>query len=109
ARMVASLDNEKYGSRNEPGTRLPATVAPRTPIPPMIEASATLPLRILYIHRPTNSAMGIVQAMVKVPQELPGMSWTVFSGTTNREPSFVLASATGRPLARSDWRAFSGG
>ena len=28
------------------------------------------------MYRPTNSAIGIVQAMVKVPQELPGISCT---------------------------------
>jgi len=39
--------------------------------PPMSEASTTFPLRMRYMYTPTSKAMGIVQKMVKVPQELP--------------------------------------
>ena len=38
----------------------------------MIDASTTRPGRMLYIHKPTNRAIGMVQAMVNVPQEEPG-------------------------------------
>src|ERR1019366_2007037 len=54
----------------------PATVATSTPTGPMADASTTRPLRKRYIQKLTNSAIGIVQAMVKVPQELPGMTCT---------------------------------
>src|SRR5476651_435441 len=81
--MVASLLREKYGSKTEPGIKLPAMVAAKTPTPPMRDASTTWPLRILYIHRPTNRAIGMVQAIVNVPQELPGTSCADFVGTVN--------------------------
>ncbi len=35
----------------------------------MSDASTTFPLRMRYMHRPTNSAIGIVQAMVNVPHD----------------------------------------
>src|SRR5262249_5787779 len=55
----------------------PSTTAPSVSAPPITEASITCPLRMRYIQRPTKSAMGIVQAMVNVPQLLPGMTWTL--------------------------------
>src|SRR4051794_41859378 len=42
----------------------------------MSDASTTRPFRILYMYRPTNSAIGMVQAMVNVPQDEPGTSRT---------------------------------
>ena len=71
--MVWSCVSEKYGSSGEPGN----PVARRRPppsvsAPPMSDASTTLPLRMRYMYRPTNRAIGIVQAMVNVPHELPG-------------------------------------
>jgi hypothetical protein len=41
-----------------------------------------VPGRILYIHKPTSSAIGIVQAIVKVPHELPGTRRTASAGNT---------------------------
>src|SRR6266576_3091168 len=54
----------------------PKNVTTRVRTPPMIDASTTCPGRILYIHNPTSSAIGIVQAMVNVPQCDPGTSRT---------------------------------
>src|SRR5271165_5394289 len=98
--MVVCLLIEKYDSSGDPGIKLPATVAASTPTAPMSDASTTRPLRILYIHNPTNNAMGMVHAMVKVPQELPGTICKVFSGTVNSAPwgvtcSRALGSAAG--------------
>src|SRR5262249_42977972 len=76
ANTVCPLVSEKKGSSAEPGTQLPTTTAPSVARAPSSDASTTAPLRILYMYRPTNSAMGMVQAMVKVPQELPGTTWT---------------------------------
>ena len=39
---------------------------------PISDASTTRPLRILYMYKPINSAIGTVQAIVNVPHELPG-------------------------------------
>src|SRR5262245_13342741 len=82
ARTVASLFSEKMPRRTaESATQRPATVAASTPAAPINDASTTRPLRILYIYRPTNKAMGIVQAIVNVPQELPGTSSTASAGS----------------------------
>ena len=48
----------------------------------MSDASTTFPLRNRYMYQPTNSAIGIVQAIVNVPHELPGTSRRAFSGRT---------------------------
>src|SRR5260370_40066309 len=93
ARIVSVLVSEKIGASGDPGTHAPRTVAASTPAPPMSDASTTRPLRILYIHRPTKSAMGIVHAIVNVPHELPGTTWTALSGTLKIVPSGVLVSA----------------
>src|SRR5437879_10634950 len=71
---------EKNSRRGEPGIRLPATVAARTPAAPISDASRTRPLRMRYMYRPTNRAMGMVQAMVKVPQDEPGTTWAQPAG-----------------------------
>src|SRR5438552_2873043 len=47
----------------------------------MTDASTIRPLRMRYIQRPTNRAMGMVQAIVNVPQLLPGMTWTLPLGS----------------------------
>src|SRR6516164_6881402 len=80
AQTVPSLDRENAPSNGEPGIQLPATVAASTATAPMIDASTTLPLRSRYMYRPTNRAIGIVQAIVNVPQELPGMTTRAPSG-----------------------------
>src|SRR3954471_10203308 len=49
----------------------PRNTAPSVRAAPTIDASTTLPGRRRYIHRPTSRAMGIVQAMVNVPQDEP--------------------------------------
>ena len=38
------------------------------------------------MYQPTNSAIGIVQAMVNVPHELPGTSRLASSGSTKPAP-----------------------
>ena len=60
--------------------RLPSQVQASTAKAPISDASTTLPLRILYIQSPTKSAMGTVQAIVKTPQELPGIRRRAPSG-----------------------------
>ena len=52
----------------------------------MNDASTTRPGRILYMYSPTNSAIGIVQAMVKVPQEEPGTRRTAPAGSVAVSP-----------------------
>src|SRR5438270_827852 len=42
----------------------------------MTDASTTWPGRILYMYSPTNSAIGMVQAIVNVPHGLPGIART---------------------------------
>src|SRR5678810_820984 len=58
-------------------------VAANVSTPPTIDASTTCPGRILYIHNPTSSAMGIVHAMVNIPHEEPGTRRTAPSGNEN--------------------------
>ena len=71
--MVCSFDREKYGSSAEPGLQEPATVAKRTrPAPIALASVIGLPGRSQYIQMLTSRAIGIVAAMVKVPQEEPG-------------------------------------
>src|SRR4051812_45651595 len=72
----------KTWPQEELATKPPMKVASSVSSPPTIEASTTFPGRILYIHKPTSSAMGIVQAMVKVPQDEPGTRRTAPTGTT---------------------------
>src|SRR4051794_24946089 len=74
AAIVPFLESEKYGSRLEPGIDAPAIVAASTPAAPSNEASTTFPLRNRYMYQPTARAIGTVQAIVNVPQELPGTS-----------------------------------
>src|SRR3954453_19262101 len=85
--MVALREGEKYGSRAQPRPQAPAPVAASTPAAPTTEASTTRPLRNLYMYQPTNSAIGIVQAIVNVPHELPGTSRRAFAGSTSPGPS----------------------
>src|SRR5690242_11838380 len=58
----------------------PKKTAPSVRLAPMMEASTVFPGRNLYIHRPTSRAIGIVQAIVKVPQEEPGTMRAEFGG-----------------------------
>ena len=44
------------------------------------------------MYQPTNSAIGMVAAIVKVPQELPGTSRRACSGSTIPGPSGSLFS-----------------
>ena len=61
----------------------------------MIDASITRPGRILYMYRPTNSAIGIVQAMVNVPQEEPGTRRTAPAGRAARAACHACAALQG--------------
>src|SRR5690348_13225257 len=72
ASTVCSRVRENNHSTDDPGTQCPTTTAASTRAPPITDASATRPGRMRYIHRPTNRAIGTVQAMVNVPHELPG-------------------------------------
>src|SRR3954470_13962671 len=85
--MVCSREREKYGSSREPGIDAPATVAAGTATAPTSGASTTSPLRKRYMYQPTNRAIGMVQAIVNVPQELPGTSRLAPSGRTQPSPS----------------------
>src|SRR3954453_8366256 len=85
--MVALREGEKYGSRAQPRPQAPAPVAASTPAAPTSDASTTFPLRNRYMYQPTNRAIGIVQAIVNVPQELPGTSRLAPSGRTKPPPS----------------------
>src|SRR4051794_10115255 len=58
----------------------PRKTAPSVRAAPTIDASTVLPGRSLYIQRPTSRAIGIVQAMVNVPQEEPGTMRAEFGG-----------------------------
>src|SRR3954468_16646013 len=73
--MVCSRVSEKNRSHDAPGIQSPATTAASVRTPPMSDASTTRPGRMRYIHSPTSRAIGIVQAMVNVPHELPGTTW----------------------------------
>ena len=68
--MVWFFDREKYGSSAEPGIQEPATVAKRTRTAPIAEASVMWPGRSQYIQKLTSRAIGIVMAIVKVPQHV---------------------------------------
>ena len=69
--MVCCRVRENNGSSGEPGINRPKTVTATTATAPISDASTTCPLRIRYMYKPTKSAIGMVQAMVNVPQELP--------------------------------------
>src|SRR3954447_12607044 len=92
--MVWFRDRENRASDGEPGIEAPATVAASTATAPTSEASTTFPLRKRYMYQPTNRAIGMVQAIVNVPQELPGTSRLAPSGRTQPSPSgFPLRKA----------------
>src|SRR5437764_262600 len=81
----------------------PATVAASTPAAPTSDASTTFPLRNRYMYQPTNSAIGIVQAMVNVPHELPGTSRRAFLGRRNESgPASLLSVDPGGMASRND-------
>ena len=79
--MVCSLRQARRSrSSGEPGIQAPATVAASTAAAPIKDASTTRPLRSRYMYQPTNKAIGIVHAIVNMPQELPGITNSLFSG-----------------------------
>src|SRR5262245_7121251 len=84
ANVVCPLVSEKNGSSGDPGIQLPTTVAISTPPAPISDASMTRPLRILYMYRPTNRAIGMVQKIVNVPHDDPGTGSTVPAGRVTR-------------------------
>src|SRR6266478_2969756 len=66
---------EKNGSSTEPGIQLPTMTAARTATTPNADAWAMPPpFRTLVMYHPMARPIGIVQAIVKVPHELPGTS-----------------------------------
>src|SRR3954453_8887775 len=98
--MVALREGEKYGSRAQPRPQAPAPVAASTPAAPTSDASTTRPLRNRYMYQPTNSAIGIVQAIVNVPHELPGTTRLAPFGRTTLGPCpcpFLGGIAPGTP------------
>src|SRR4051794_6425604 len=108
--MVWSRDSSKKGRRLDSGTQAPAIVAASTPAAPTSEASTTLPLRNRYMYQPTNSAIGIVQAMVNVPHELPGTSRLAPLGRTKPGVSGLrlLSGDPGGTASRNDsWNVIS--
>ncbi len=70
----------------------PANVAASTHAAPISDASRTFPCRNRYMYQPTNSAIGMVAAIVNVPHELPGTSRCDFSGRIIPGPSGLLLS-----------------
>src|SRR5947209_1759916 len=97
APMVWSRDSSKSGRKLDSGIHAPATVAASTPAAPTSDASTTFPLRNRYMYQPTNSAIGIVQAMVNVPHELPGTSRRAFLGRMKESaPASLLCDGIDR-------------
>src|SRR5439155_25781860 len=68
-------------------THPPTNVATSVSAPPMSDASTIRPLRILYMYRPTNRAMGMVQAIVNVPHDEPGTRRTAPGGNLAALPA----------------------
>ena len=102
AQIVSSRDSEKYGSSAEPGIQLPAAVAASVAAAPISDASTTCPLRILYMYRPIKSAIGTVQAIVNVPQELPATNCFAPAGSVTWLPRCWNTSC-GLSLASAGW------
>ena len=65
-------------------TQPPATSARTRSAAPAREASPTLPGLQDFIHHPINTAMGMVQAMVKNPQGEARSAFTTTSASTAR-------------------------
>src|SRR4051794_18331588 len=102
AQVTCVVDRLKAWPRAVSLTYPPRNTAPSVNAAPTIDASTTLPGRSRYIHRPTSRAMGIVQAIVNVPQDEPGtrrtdpagMAASVCHGMpTSAEPGAGSASA----------------
>src|SRR3954454_22236519 len=91
--MVWFRDRENKGPSDEVGIDAPAIVAASTATAPTSDAATTYPLRKRYMYQPTNRAIGIVQAIVNVPHELPGTSRFAPSGRTQPSPSGLLFMA----------------
>ena len=87
AMMIPSRERVNHGARKEPGIRLPITTLATTPMTPMMLASAIFPGRIRYIQSPTNSAIGIVMAIVNVPHGLSRKAFT----TVNPSPAMAIS------------------
>src|ERR1041385_5841645 len=75
---------------------------------PMTDASAILPGRILYIHRPVSRAAGMVTMMVNMPQALSERALTTTMATLakvqtmmNRVAMEVVRPDRGPMLARA--------
>src|SRR5713226_4053134 len=104
--MVPFFESENIEANCEPGIQLPTITAARTARTPISVASPILPLRIRYIQRPMKSPMGMVQAIVKVPQELPGTnSRAPFGKVTVSVPSSEPLDALGTSIKKASERA----
>ena len=69
--MVRVLwSNVNQEANREPGIYRPKITAIVRRVTPMMVASTVFPFRNLNIHIPINKAIGMVEAMVNVPQEL---------------------------------------
>ena len=97
AQIVPPRESWKYGSSGEPGIQPPMTVAANVAAAPISEASTTRPLRMRYMYSPTNSAIGIVQAIVNVPQELPGTCCLTPPPSTSHSRPNVRSSGLRHP------------
>src|SRR5262249_21701154 len=108
--IVSCRLSEKNRSHIDPGIQWPAMVTAIVAAAPISDASRIFPRRNLYIYRPTNSAIGIVQAIVNVPHELPGTANTAPAGNVTRPSTAVNDSDAGTDIwndsGRSDFGPF---
>src|SRR5262245_22112863 len=103
ATIVPSRESENQSAKGEPGIQLPATVTPIVAAAPISDASTTRPLRKRYMYSPTRSAIGTVQAIVNVPQELPGTACETPPGNV----IFPFAAANAGTAASAGWASFA--
>ena len=88
----------RYGSSGEPGIRLPARSRQHRDAPRRARPRRPCPCGSGTCTSRRTERSGIVQAMVKVPQELPGTSRRAFSGRTSPCPrGWPGASHPGAP------------
>src|SRR6266849_10938481 len=104
--MVSLRVSEKIDSSDDPGIHRPTTVAATTPTAPIRDASTTCPRRILYMYRPTKKAIGMVQAMVNVPQDDPGTTCLHLAGSVTTPSTGISGVSAGTRTTNCSERSF---